>query len=175
MPRPATSAWILVLSARRLRPYFRSHLVTVLTNSNLGKVLTQTEASGRLIKWTVELCEYDIQYQPRTAIKAQALADFLAEVPWGEPKEDWKVYVDGSSTTQGSEVDVLLISPQGEESWLSVRLHFRASNNEAEYEAMLASLQAAKWAGEARVQLYSDSSWNLNKWRATLELRPHHL
>ncbi|XP_074565139.1 uncharacterized protein LOC141821675 [Curcuma longa] len=150
-------AWILVLSARRLRPYFLSHPITVLTNSNLGRVLTQPEASGRLIKWTVELGEYDIQYQPRTAIKAQALADFLVEIPKDEAEEEWKVYVDGSSNKQGSGVGVLLVSPKGEEIRLAIQLSFKASNNEAEYEAVLAGLQAAKRMGAARILLRSDS------------------
>ncbi|XP_074557050.1 uncharacterized protein LOC141813039 [Curcuma longa] len=150
-------AWILVLSARRLRPYFLSYPITVLTNSNLGRVLIQPEASGRLIRWTVELGEYDIQYQPCTAIKAQALVDFLAEVPIDETVEEWKVYVVGSSNKQGSGVGVLVISPKGEEVRLAIRLSFKPSNNEAEYEAALVGLQAAKRMGAAQVQLYSDS------------------
>ncbi|XP_074559143.1 uncharacterized protein LOC141815080 [Curcuma longa] len=150
-------ALMLVLSVRKLRPYFLSHPVTVLTNSNLGRLLTNSEISGRLIKWTVELGEYDIQYQPRTSIKAQALADFLIEMPEGEPEQTWRVYVDGSSNRQGSGVGVVLISPLEEEIHLSIRLSFRASNNEAEYEAVLAGLQAAKRMGSTKVQLYSDS------------------
>ncbi|XP_074556031.1 uncharacterized protein LOC141811858 [Curcuma longa] len=150
-------AWMLVLTVRKLRPYFLSHPVTVLTNSNLGRLLTQPRISGWLAKWTVELGEYDIQYQPRTAIKAQALADFLTEVPDGEPDQVWKVFVGGSSNKQGSGVGVILISPQEEEIRLSIRLSFRASNNEAKYEAVLAGLQAAQWMGATRVHLHSHS------------------
>ncbi|XP_074577626.1 uncharacterized protein LOC141834082 [Curcuma longa] len=115
--------------------YFSSHLLKDVKTHNLGWVLTQPEASGRLIKWTVELDEYDIQYQPRSAIKAQALADFLAKVPEDEAEGKWK----------------------GEEIRLAIRLSFKASNNKAEYEAILAGLQAAKRMGATRVQLYSDS------------------
>ncbi|XP_074577531.1 uncharacterized protein LOC141833939 [Curcuma longa] len=150
-------AWTVVLSTRRLRPYFLSHPVTVLTNSNLGKVLTQPEFSGRLAKWTMELSQYDIRYQPRVAIKAQALADFLAEAHQGKADEEWKAYVDGAANKQGSGVGVVLVSPQGEEIRLAVRLGFRASNNEAEYEAVLMGLRAAKRVGATRVQLLSDS------------------
>ncbi|XP_074556805.1 uncharacterized protein LOC141812691 [Curcuma longa] len=150
-------AWALVRTVRRLRPYFLSHPVTVLTNSNLGKVLTQPEVSGRLIKWTVELGEYDIKYEPRTAVKAQALADFLSEVSREETDEEWRVYVDGASNKQGSGVGVLLISPRGEEVRLAIRLGFKASNNEAEYEAVLAGLQAAKRMGASQVLICSDS------------------
>ncbi|XP_073129997.1 uncharacterized protein [Henckelia pumila] len=70
----------LVITARKLRPYFVSHPVTVLTNSLLGRFMTHPDASGRLVKWTVELVEYDIEYQPCKAIKAQALSDSLTEV-----------------------------------------------------------------------------------------------
>ncbi|XP_073294517.1 uncharacterized protein [Primulina huaijiensis] len=121
----------LVMTARRLRPYFLSHPIVVLTNSPLGKILTHSDMSGRLVKWTAELGEYDIQYEPRTAIKAQALADFLAETVHQEKEDPWKVYVDGSSLKEGRGVGVVLISPAGEEVKLAVRLDFRASNNEA--------------------------------------------
>ena len=55
-------AFALVLAARRLRPYFLAHTIIVRTNSPLGRVLLNPEASGRLIKWTTELSEFDIQY-----------------------------------------------------------------------------------------------------------------
>ncbi|XP_074573491.1 uncharacterized protein LOC141829917 [Curcuma longa] len=121
------------------------------------RILTQPEASGRLIKWTVELGEYDIRYEPRAAIKAQALADFLSEISREEAEEEWKVYVDGASNKQGSGVGVLLLAPTGEEVRLAIRLGFKASNNEAEYEAALVGLQAARRMGATRISLYSDS------------------
>ncbi|XP_073121516.1 uncharacterized protein [Henckelia pumila] len=129
----------------------------VLTNSPMGRILTHADILGRLVKWTTELSEYDIQYEPRAAIKAQALADFLAETKHMEGQGLWKVYVDGFSNSEGCGVGVLLISPQGDEIRLAVRLDFRASNNEAEYEAVLIGLRAAKQVGAARIHLYSDS------------------
>ncbi|KAL0382475.1 UNVERIFIED_CONTAM: hypothetical protein Scaly_0534800 [Sesamum calycinum] len=42
---------------------------------------------GQLVKWAIELSEYDISYLPRTTIKAQALADFVSEM-MGTPMED---------------------------------------------------------------------------------------
>ncbi|XP_042441363.1 uncharacterized protein LOC122026701 [Zingiber officinale] len=147
----------LVLMARRLRPYFLSHPITVLTNNTMGRALTNVEVAGRLIKWATELGEYDIQYQPRTAIKAQALADFLTEVHQTSPEEMWKIYVDGSANHHGSGVGVLVISPQGDILQVAVRLNFRATNNEAENEALLAGLQVAQHVGAARVIIYSDS------------------
>ncbi|XP_042472143.1 uncharacterized protein LOC122054774 [Zingiber officinale] len=131
----------LVLAARRLRPYFLAHTIVVMTNNPLGRVLLNLEASGRLIKWTTELSEFDIQYQPRTAIKAQSLADFVTEVQNPEPEATWRVYVDGSATRQGSGIDLLLISPQEERMHLSVRLDYRSTNNETEYEQLLGTFE----------------------------------
>ncbi|XP_042441157.1 uncharacterized protein LOC122026482 [Zingiber officinale] len=143
--------------ARHLRPYFLAHPITVLTNSTMGKALTNVEVVGRLIKWATELGEYNIIYLLRTAIKEQALADFLTEVHQTDSEETWKIYIGGSATRQGSDVGILLISPQEDVLQLVVRLNFRATNNEAEYEALLADLQATKHVGAARVIIYSDS------------------
>ncbi|KAK4383269.1 hypothetical protein Sango_2792400 [Sesamum angolense] len=60
----------LVIIARKLRPYFLSYPVRVRTNTSLKKVLGKPEASRRLVKWAIELSEYDISYLPRTTIKA---------------------------------------------------------------------------------------------------------
>ena len=45
----------------------------------LKKAMNKLEAAGWLIQWAIELREFDIRYQPRNAIKAQALEDFIAE------------------------------------------------------------------------------------------------
>ncbi|XP_042437031.1 uncharacterized protein LOC122022992 [Zingiber officinale] len=150
-------AFALVLAARRLRPYFLAHPIIVMTNNPLGRVLLNPEASGWLIKWTTELSEFDIWYQPRTTIKAQSLADFVTEVQDPKAEATWQVYVDGSPSRQGSGIGVLLISPHGERMHLSVRLDYRVTNNEAEYEALIAGLQAARHVGASKVLIYSDS------------------
>ncbi|XP_073035313.1 uncharacterized protein [Primulina eburnea] len=89
--------------------------------------------------WVTELSEYDIKFEPRTAIKAQALADFLAETVQVAEEEQWNIFVDSSSCRTGSGVGIVMISPWGEETKVAIRLNFRASNNEAEYEALLQS------------------------------------
>ncbi|KAK2999841.1 hypothetical protein RJ639_023777 [Escallonia herrerae] len=102
-PRIDKVALALVTSARKLRPYFQSHTIVVLTDQPLGKVLQNPDASGRLVNWSVELGEFDIKYQPRTAIKAQALSDFVVEctIPedpqqliLSEVSDPWLLYVD---------------------------------------------------------------------------------
>ena len=69
----------LVHTARKLRPYFQTHSIVVVTDQPLREILTKPEVSGRKTKRAVELAEHDIGYRPHTTIKAQALADFLAE------------------------------------------------------------------------------------------------
>ncbi|KAL0407917.1 UNVERIFIED_CONTAM: hypothetical protein Sradi_1726100 [Sesamum radiatum] len=98
-------ALALVITARKLRPYFLFYLVRVRTNTSLKQVLGKLEASGRLVKWAIELSKYDISYFPRTTIKAQALADFVSEI---------------TGTTQGKVFEengagIVLTNPQGDD------------------------------------------------------------
>ena len=72
-------ALALIVAARKLRPYFQAHTIIIPTKFPLKQVFQKPEASGRLAKWSIELSEFDIQFKPRTAIKGQALADFIAE------------------------------------------------------------------------------------------------
>ena len=83
-------ALALVIATRKLRPYFQSHKIVVLTNQPLRKAMNKPNAAGRLIQWAMELSEFDIEYCPRQAIKAQALADFIDEftVAEEEPQEE---------------------------------------------------------------------------------------
>jgi len=136
-------ACAVVTSARKLRPYFQSHTIVVLTTFPLRTILHSPSQSGRLAKWAVELSEYDIEYRPRTSAKSQVLADFLVELPTEtitneEPNSTWLLHVDGSSSKQGSGVVIRLTSPTSEILEQSFRLEFHASNNEAEYEALVA-------------------------------------
>ncbi|PKA55218.1 putative mitochondrial protein [Apostasia shenzhenica] len=78
-------ALAFLVTARKLHPYFQSHTIQVVTDQPLLKILHNPEVSGRLLKWSIELGEYDIKYVPRTAIKAQVLAYFVAELSTSEP------------------------------------------------------------------------------------------
>ncbi|XP_027156054.1 uncharacterized protein LOC113756621 [Coffea eugenioides] len=159
----------LVHAARKLRPYFQAHSIAVLTNQPLRQILTKPEVSGRMTKWAVELAEHDLSYRPRTAIKAQALADFLAEgasltpaelvpTPPDTPTvEPWVLFVDGASSKEGSGAGLLLTSPTGEELTYALRFDFPASNNEVEYEALLTGLRIAHQMGITAIRVRSDS------------------
>ena len=52
--------------------------------------------------------------------------------------------MDGSSNEGGSRADLILISPEGHRMHSALRFGFHASNNEAEYEALIAGLHLAK-------------------------------
>jgi len=81
-------AFSLVTAARKLRPYFQAHVINILTDHPLKKAMNKLEAFGRLIQWAVELSEFDVQYKPREAIKAQVLANFIVEFTPTSSKQD---------------------------------------------------------------------------------------
>ena len=72
-------AFALITTSRKLRHYFQAHMIVVMTDHPLKKSMNKLEAAGRLVQWAIELSEFDVKYKPRNAIKAQALADFIAE------------------------------------------------------------------------------------------------
>ncbi|KAM2636638.1 hypothetical protein EV1_021245 [Malus domestica] len=72
-------ALALVMSARKLRPYFQAHFIIVLTNHPLRQILQSPDTSGRMIKCAIALGEFDISYQPKLTEKGQAVADFIAD------------------------------------------------------------------------------------------------
>ena len=69
----------LVTTSRKLRPYFQAHTVEVPTEYPINQILHKPETSGRLMKWAIELSEFDIRYKPRIAVKGQILAYFIIE------------------------------------------------------------------------------------------------
>ena len=99
----------------------------------------------------------------RTTIKSQALADFIAEwtkvqAPTPEiSHEYWTLYFDGSVMGPGEGAGVVLVSPEGGKFQYAVRLHFLASNNVAQYEALISGLRIAIDIGATRLYVYSDS------------------
>ncbi|CAA0829416.1 Unknown protein, partial [Striga hermonthica] len=106
----------LVMAARKLRPYFQEHSVTVRTSYPLRQILHRPDTSGRMVKWDIELGQFDIHYQPRTAIKAQALSDFIAEftpaITVHHNNQPWVLYIDGSSTANRAGAGIVLADPE---------------------------------------------------------------
>ena len=139
-PRMEKLILALVTVARKLRPYFQAHTIEVPTEYPMKQVLHKPETSGRLMKWAIELSEFDIRYKPKTAIKGQVLAVFIMEFTSAEPAKDaqtmtdlsiWKLSVDGASNVQGSGAGLILTSPEGIDIEYALSFGFHASNNEA--------------------------------------------
>ena len=118
------------------------------------------------MKWAIELSEFDIRYKPKTTIKGQVLADFVMEFTLAELAEAtqlmsdlpiWRLSVDGAANAQGSGAGQILTSPDGIDIEYALRFGFRDSNNEAEYEAVIAGLNLAHSLEVDQLEVCSDS------------------
>nr|KYP43469.1 Retrovirus-related Pol polyprotein from transposon 17.6 [Cajanus cajan] len=149
----------LITSARRLRPYFQSHQIVVKTDYPIKQILRKPDLAGQMTAWSIELSEYGIKYESRGALKAQCLADFIAELTPSVPLEDqcWILHVDGSSNTKGSGAGIILEGLDDMMIELAIKFNFRAINNQAEYEALLAGLRLTKDVGVKKLRCCSDS------------------
>uniref|UniRef100_A0A2N9F8L8 Uncharacterized protein n=1 Tax=Fagus sylvatica TaxID=28930 RepID=A0A2N9F8L8_FAGSY len=163
----------LITAADKLPQYFQAHTVYLVTQYPVQAMFNKADFTGRIWKWGAKISALGVKYLPRTAIKGQVLADFVAEfAPTSEqnnlgestPREDspehtgwWKVYVDGASNAKGSGTGVVIITPDETVIEQSIRLNFKTSNNEAEYEAVLAGLKSAKTLEARRLIVYCDS------------------
>ncbi|GJX56092.1 reverse transcriptase domain-containing protein [Tanacetum coccineum] len=126
----------LIHMTRRLRRYFEAHPVKVITHQQIKQILSNTEASGKLAKYAVEIGAYNITFVPRNVVKVQV-------APERDDMEKWTRFIDGASNQKGSGVGLVLIGPSGVEYTYALRLMFSNTNNEAEYEALLAGLRIA--------------------------------
>ncbi|GFS42902.1 hypothetical protein Acr_00g0082420 [Actinidia rufa] len=182
-PRIERIAYALMIAARKLRHYFQAHSIIVLTDQPLKQILQRPDTSGRLLKWPIELSEFHIEYRPRTAIKAQALADFIVKFthedtqPETTPLEagilkeptsekdlaHWILFVDGSSNQHGCGAGLVIRAPSGEQMEYAIRMGFQATNNEAEYKALLAGLRVATELGAQSLEVFSDSQLVINQ------------
>ncbi|XP_077249255.1 uncharacterized protein LOC143888719 [Tasmannia lanceolata] len=208
------------MAARKLRPYFQAHVIKVLTDHPLRQVLHTPDTSGRLVKSAVQLSEFDIQYLPRPAIKAQVLADFVAEctihqqsieseaaqnpvvekvtttgerteaetelvrtetipIPVGQNLSSnqplWEVYVDESSNKAGCGAGLILTGPDNFVLDYALKFGFRASNNEAEYEALIARMNLAAQTSARMLKAYCDSQLVANQIQGIYEARDEHM
>ena len=170
----------LVTAARKLHPYFQAHTIEVLTEYPIKQVLHKPETSGRLMKWAIELSEFDIRYRPKIAIKGQVLADFVMEFTSAEPAKDaqattdlstWKLSVDGASNVQGNGAGLILTSPEGIDIEYALRFGFHTSNNEAEYEVVIAGLNLAHSLEVDQLEVYSDSQLVVRQIEDTYEAK----
>ena len=146
----------VVFSARRLRHFFQSFTVMVMTDLPIRKVLQKPDVAGRMARWAVELSEFNIHYEPRGPIKGQIYANFVVELSSVVTHKEgvdfkWVLSVDGSSNQQGSGAGVILEGLDGLLIEQALRFAFKASKNQAEYEALIVGMLLAKEIGARRL------------------------
>ena len=166
--------------------------MVVLTQLPLKAILRSADYTGRIAKWGTILCTFDIKYMPRTSVKGQILVDLIAEFVEGPVENEsnehrmdeksvgliaaqeplqWKVYVDGVANQKGSGVGLVLISPEKLVVEKSLRLGFSATNNEAEYEALLEGISMVQRMGGKSATMFSDSRLVVGQVKGELEAR----
>jgi ribonuclease HI len=171
--------YAVLVASRKLRHYFQAHRVVMVTSFLLRVILHNSNALGNIVKWAAELAEFQLNFQPRHAIKSQVLADFIVEwtpppsVPGGpgpdsdptptEPRglvfiePHWTLFFDGFARQQVGRAGVVLIDPSGDQVKYMVHLEFKATNNMAEYEALIFGLSAALSLGICQLLVKGDS------------------
>ena len=158
--------YAVVMASRKLRHYFKGHRTIVVTSQPIHDLFHNREASARISKWTAELSEFYIDFERRTAIKSQALADFIAD--WTNPTfqqeapiEPWVIYYDGAWCNDGVGISAVIQSPSGTKFSYAARLEFSdpdpSTNNNTEYEALLLGLRNMKALGHPNFIIKSDS------------------
>ncbi|GJV19401.1 reverse transcriptase domain-containing protein [Tanacetum coccineum] len=172
----------IVHAMRRLGRYFQAYPVVVITDQPIKQILSRSKNTGRMLKWKFELEAFDITYRPRTLIRGQILVDFITERPDGEDSpvetsadevipEPWTLFTDGSSCLEGSGAGLILTSPKGEEFTYALRFEFDASNNEEEYEALIAGLRITEQMGVKTLAAKLDSRLVVNQINRSYEAK----
>ncbi|KAL0401893.1 UNVERIFIED_CONTAM: hypothetical protein Slati_4219200 [Sesamum latifolium] len=116
------------------------------------------ETFDTLRKYHIKLNPAKCAFGPRSAIKAQALAEFVNEATLIEEDEgSWLFHVDGSSTLIGSGAGVVLTSLEGDKLEYALRFNLKASHNETEYEALIVGIRMALNARAKNLIVHSDS------------------
>jgi ribonuclease HI len=167
--------YVVLVASTKLRHYFQAHRVVVVTSYPLKAILHNSNATGNIAKWAAELAEFQLGFQPHHAVKSQVLDDFIVEwtpspsAPGGpdpthaEPKAPvftephWTLFFDGSARQQGGGAGVVLIDLSGDQVKYMVHLEFKATNNMAEYEALIFGLTAPLSLGIRQLLVKGDS------------------
>jgi ribonuclease HI len=151
--QPQKLLYALLIISRKLRHYFQAHKIVVPSSFPLGEIIRNRDANGRIVKWLVELGEFEIEFCPRLRVGM----DKNPDAPPKERPEHWIMYFDGALNLEGAGAGVLLISPQGEQLKYVLQIHYKASNNGAEYEALIHGLRIAVSLGIKRLLAFRDS------------------
>ena len=138
----------LVNAKKKLRHYFETHPITVITNFPIKQILNKPDLLGKLMKQAIDLGIYDIRYALRVAKKEQVMADFLVKIQSfsAEPEQllhldeefqSWVLRTNETSNSTGARIGIVLKAPSGLKIEEVRRLNFQVTNNEAKYEALI--------------------------------------
>jgi hypothetical protein len=123
-------AYTVLTASKKLKHYFQAHKIRVLTNYPLKEVLQSCRTTEKLKKWAAELSQCFIEFEKRTSIKSQVLADFIAD--WTPSKSsneekkqsEWTIYCDGAWGFAGAGAAAIITSPSGIKMKYAARLKF---------------------------------------------------
>lgn len=132
------------------------------------------------MKWAVELSEYDIHYVPQVSVKGQVATDFITELTLTQLEESvdpgrWTLHTNGSTNDQSCGVGILLTNPEGSRHEYALRFKFPTSNNEVEYEVLLAGLRLAQSMGARHLSVISNSQLIINQINQEYEAKDHRM
>ncbi|GJT86545.1 reverse transcriptase domain-containing protein [Tanacetum coccineum] len=166
---------------RRLQRYFQAHTIMVPTGTPIKQALTGLEKTRRVAKWAIKLGEHDIIFLKRD--KRERPADFLPEIPFNDSEKkvkekevsdssnEWKLYTDEASSPDGTGAGLMLIDPAGKEYTYALRFEFKTTNNEVEYEVLLAGLRIAQEMEIMKVAIFLDSQLVVNQIKGTYAVK----
>ncbi|XP_068307484.1 uncharacterized protein [Pyrus communis] len=167
-----------VSAVSKLQHYMLPSVTQVITQTDVIRyMLTRLIVKGRIGKWIMALSEFSLQYVPQKAVKGQALANFLAQHPspygFGGSEVDiglvetrdnyWTMHFDGSSISASVGVGIVIQSPDHYRWYLSLKLDFNCTNNQAEYEALIIGLHVLHDLRASRVLVLGDSELVINQ------------
>ncbi|XP_027151163.1 uncharacterized protein LOC113751373 [Coffea eugenioides] len=169
----------LIFVIQKLKHYFQTHTIRLISKSNPIKyVMAKPVPSDRLARWYLQFQQFEIIYVPAKAVKGQILADFLADHPipaeWELtdelPDEEvfmvespWSMYFDGAAHRDGAGAGVIFYTPESDILSYSFTLTRRCSNNVAEYQALILSLEMAADMKQLHLRVYGDSKLVVNQ------------
>jgi hypothetical protein len=145
----------VLIASRKMCHYFQAHKISVVTSYPMKTMLHNPNETRNIAKWAAELAEFGLDFIPCHAIKSQVLADFVED--WTPPvchpggpdigelevkapvftEPHWRLFFYGSSRKQGARAGVLLLTLSGVQFKYMVHLDIKATNNIAEYEALI--------------------------------------
>ncbi|XP_054797568.1 uncharacterized protein LOC129302695 [Prosopis cineraria] len=143
----------LVWVTRRLRQYMLYYTTWLISRVDpLKYIFESPHIVGRVLKWQVVLSEYDIKHVMQKSVKEESCDEGNNE------EQEWEMYFDGAANMHGNGVGVVIVSPEGKQFPVAIKLEFDCTNNITEYEACVNGLRAAITLGIRCLKVFSDSA-----------------